>query len=212
MTISVSTEGAGDLYVLPTLVERAASDVLREDTRLDVDVLPPLESRRPAGATFRAWLAGLEQRQHADLYVVHQDSDKEEASEIVRGRWATWLGDAAEPRRWVIAIPVRSTESWMLADHEVLASTLALPHGRVVDRIGRSADTDAVRRPKHVVTELLAEAGVVNGWTMRFGAVAASWSERASAGRLTLRSRSYADFAGRLSTALHATLMGDPDR
>lgn len=211
VTISVTTEGVGDLYVLPPLVERAAFEVLRRETHLDVDVLAPLQSRRPTGASFADWMSTVEHRDRADLFVVHQDADRRDPTDVLGGRWASWLERAAEPRRWVIAVPVPTTEAWMIADHESLASTLALPHRGVLDRIGRSARTDSVRGPKRAIAELVEHSEATHGWTLRFGPTASAWAARASLARLAQRSVSYADFVRRLSASLRATLLGDPE-
>lgn len=86
VTISVTTEGVGDLYVLPTLVERAAFEVLRHETHLDADVLAPLQSCRPSGASFEAWMSHVERLHRADLFVVHQDADRRDPAHVVDGR------------------------------------------------------------------------------------------------------------------------------
>lgn len=99
----------------------------------------------------------------------------------------------------------------MIADHESLASTLALPHRSVLDRIGRSARTDAVRGPKRVIAELVERSEGLHGSTIRFGPMASSWASRASLARLAQRSVSYADFSQRLSESLRSTLLGSPD-
>jgi hypothetical protein len=211
VTISVTAEGAGDLHVLPTLVETAAFDAMRRETRLDVDVLSPLQSRRPAGSSFEDWMVGVERRERAELFVVHQDADKAGRAAILQGRWASWLERAADASRWVIAVPDPTTEAWMLADHETLAAVLALPHNSVVETIGHRTDTGAGRNPKQIVAELLEEAGRIHGWTLRFASVAASWSERASPERLTQRSRSYASFTRDLAAALRRSLVGRHD-
>jgi hypothetical protein len=210
VTISVTAEGSGDLHALPTLVERAATDVVRRAPRLDADVLPPLRSVRPVGASFPDWLAQVERRDRADLFIVHQDSDKQDPLRILEGRWASWLGRATDAHRWVLAVPVRTTEAWILADHETLASVIAMPHPGVVDRIGRRSGTDAVRQPKQVVSDLLDGAGVAHGWTVRYETVASTGAERASLARITQRSRSYRTFAQRLAAALGTALVGRP--
>lgn len=208
VTISVTTEGRGDLHVLPLLVERAAFDVIRQQTHLDVDILPPFQSNRPSGARFQAWMARVERRQRADVFVVHQDADSDDSMHVVDGRWKSWLERAEEPKRWVIAVPVPTTEAWMIADHENLAATLGLPHPHVVERIGRSTRTDSVRRPKRVVAALVGRSEATHGWRLRHGTVGSTWAARASLRRLTQRSASYAEFAGRLSESLLATLLG----
>lgn len=99
----------------------------------------------------------------------------------------------------------------MIADHESLASTLALPHRHVRDRIGRSARTDAVRGPKRVVADLVKRSEATHGWTVRFGPMASTWAARASLTRLAQRSVSYGAFSRSLSGSLRTTLLGGPE-
>ena len=101
-------------------------------------------------------------------------------------------------------------EAWILADHETLASVVALPHDAVVDRIGRRSGTDAVRQPKQVASDVLRDAGDLHDWTVRYEIVAAAWSERSSLARGAQRSRSYRAFAERLAAALGTALVGRP--
>lgn len=208
LALKLVTEGRSDHAVLRPLTEAVVARAVREHPRLDADVLPMIAAARPPGLGFEAWLDDVERRSPSvHAIVVHQDADRHPPDTILEGRWARWLERARSPARWILALPVEATESWLLADHETLAGVLGLQHRGVLDRLGRSSDTDGIRHPKSVVNDLLREANGVRRIAVRFDAVAEACASRADLGRLAQRSRSFATFVPQLAKTVEDALM-----
>lgn len=208
--LACTGEGTGDLYVLPRFIERLLEDWLAHQ-RKDLDVLPVVWIPRPDGLGFQEWMHYVEGASHGmDAVIVHQDADRNSPRSIREGRWADWLTLASEPSRWILALPVQTTEAWLLADHETLADTLDLPTTTTRDVVGRSSKTDKIRQPKQLVHRLRRIAEADQGRRIRYGTLASEWAERASLERCQQRSQSLRRFYAELSSALTDAVSTDP--
>ncbi len=196
-------EGPGDLAVLPPLLERLVNELIHCRAR-DVDVFPTIVVRRPPGSTFTQWMQHLQRRcPDVHLRTVHQDADRNSVEGIRTGRWCPWLTQVEDPTRWVLVVPVPTTESWLIADHETLAELLRIDHSTVLNLIGRSSDIDGVGQPKQVLDQILSAARE-QGQQIRYSTLGEQLAGRVDTERMKSRSASFAAAASGLSDALDA--------
>lgn len=77
-------------------------------------------------------------------WFVLRDLDRDEScAATLRRRLAP-----VEPARFILRIPVRSSESWLLADRKAIADFLKIPQSRI------PADPDQLVRPKRTMVDL----------------------------------------------------------
>jgi hypothetical protein len=106
-------------------------------------------------AKARAWAQQL-QKKGCSLLVLACDLDNRQLAEVSRS-----LREALAPcpiGNYVVVIPVREIEAWLLADHDAVTNALALRR-----RLGRQSNPEAIIDPKSRLRRLVSErsAGAV---------------------------------------------------
>jgi hypothetical protein len=206
-------EGPTDERFLPVLIRRAAAGILRRSGTGPVEVpLPTIVSPEPLGDAERREdriLRAAKEASDAHLLVVHSDADDRSRQRALEERclpgFRRVAGERASGSRLcgelVPVIPVRMTEAWMLADHEVLADAL----GRRLEPGGLGLPTaprrvESIPDPKSELRRLLRQ---VQG-RRRERPVGVLYEPIAQRVRLEMLERvpAYAEFVGDLTAAL----------
>lgn len=207
VTFALAAEGSQDLGFLRGLVERAIQDSLGRQG-LEGYVLPAIgESTRPSRATFLEWMSGLEaEYAGTSIIVVHQDCDARDGTKVLEGRWQEWRSQAAEPERWVLALPCRSMESWALGDGDRVSEVVRLSQGVLQELTGGRTHSDDIPSPKSVLRDVLARSGLRKPPPL--GRVLERLSLLVNPAELRHRSPSYALFEGGLDNAIRRLYEG----
>jgi len=146
-------EGPTDSRYFPTLVERYLTAFCAREG-IDIAILPSIHISRRSGG-FVESLKIVEQNYPELTYVfVHSDADAPDISNVLEHKWQPWLDECSEPKRWVAVIPVRMTESWMLADRNALKSTFIISDTNLEEILG-SQHPESIQNPKGVLAEIM---------------------------------------------------------
>lgn len=62
---------------------------------------------------------------------IHNDADARNIDAVVKHKWGPWMGQCKSNTDWIAVIPIKMTESWMLADTEALSSTFIVKYENI---------------------------------------------------------------------------------
>lgn len=153
----VYAEGPTDYRFFPTLIERYLTHFYHING-VDVDILPAVPIRDNETSSFAQKLKRIEQNSVGNKglpYVfVHNDADARTLDQVLNYKWKPWLKECANTDNWLAVIPVRMTESWMLADAEALKSTFIISAEDIRQVIGEGSP-ESISDPKGKLTEIM---------------------------------------------------------
>ena len=127
----IYAEGPTDYRFFLTLIERYLTHFCYSN-EIDTDILPavPIRSREDFPVGFIEKLKRVEKDNVGDSglhYVfVHNDADAPNLDQVLEYKWRPWLDECTNEENWLAVIPIKMTESWMLADIEALKSTFII--------------------------------------------------------------------------------------
>lgn len=155
----VYAEGPTDYRFFLTLIERYLIHFCYAN-RVDIDILPaiPIRDKEEFPSDFIGKLKRIEQDnvESSGLpYVfVHNDADARSLDQVLEHKWRPWLSECANEKNWLAIIPIRMTESWMLADVEALESTFIISIESIRGIIG-NGNPENISDPKEKLAEIL---------------------------------------------------------
>lgn len=155
----VYAEGPTDYRFFLTLIERYLTHFCHT-SGVDVDILPavPIWNREDFPSGFIEKLKRIEQDNVSNKglpYVfVHNDADARNLDQVLNFKWRPWLERCTSAENWLAVIPVRMTESWMLADVEALESTFIISVENIRQIIGEG-DPESISDPKSKLAEIV---------------------------------------------------------
>lgn len=158
IVFGIHAEGPTDYRFFLTLTERYLTYFCHIN-EVDVDILPaiPIRSKRDFPSGFIEKLKRIEQDNVGDKglsYVfVHNDADARSLDQVLEHKWRPWLSECANEQNWLAIIPVRMTESWMLADVEALKSTFIISIESIREIIGHGSP-ESISDPKKKLAEI----------------------------------------------------------
>lgn len=155
----IYAEGPTDYRFFPALIERYLIHFCYSNG-IDIDILPAVSVRNKedSPASFIERLKRIE-RNHVGAnglpYVfVHSDADARSLEHVLEHKWEPWLSECMNAENWLAVIPIRMTESWMLADAEALKSTFIISLENIRRVIG-DGDPESITDPKGKLAEIV---------------------------------------------------------
>ena len=159
IVFGVYAEGPTDYRFFPTLIERYLTRFCHTNG-LDVDILPAVQirSRKNFSSGFIEKLKLIEQdsvgTKGLPYVFVHNDADARSLDQVLNFKWKPWLDECRNTENWLAVIPIRMTESWMLADVEALKSTFIISAENIRQIIG-NGDPESISDPKNKLAEIV---------------------------------------------------------
>jgi hypothetical protein len=106
--------------------------------------------------------AAVELEPSANLFFIHRDADSPDPAprylEIAEVVASASLGEA-----WVLVVPVRETEAWLLLDERRIRQVAGKPNGKGMLNLPATAHTEGVANPKERLKAALAAASELSG-------------------------------------------------
>jgi hypothetical protein len=156
------TEGTTDIRFLSSVVERTLEDVAFDCTG-DIETKLEIITIDKKGLGFTQQVLNASKSSHdrfgALLLFVHTDSDDVNDdiifnSKIIPANEALLLKDEVEYcKRMVAIVPIRMTESWMIADKELLKSEIGIE--KTDAELGIHLNPELVNNPKNLIENII---------------------------------------------------------
>lgn len=154
IVFGIYAEGNTDYRYFEVLLERYSTQYCVEQG-IDAGIsLITIRNKGDYPTTFLEKMLTIETEYAGLHYIfVHNDADARSSDAVLEHKWEPWMNQCKDTTCWVAVVPIRMTESWMLADTEAIKSTFIVKseniRGVLEDR-----DVESIPNPKDVLREI----------------------------------------------------------
>lgn len=154
IVFGVYAEGNTDYRYFEILLERYLTQHCIEQG-IDAGIsLITIRNKGKYPATFLEKMSAIEAEYDGLHYIfVHNDADARNTDAVLQHKWGPWMSRCKSGTDWIAVIPVRTTESWMLADSEAIMSAFIVKP-EDIRRTLRDRDVESIPNPKDVLREI----------------------------------------------------------
>lgn len=154
IVFGVYSEGRTDDRFLPVLLQRVLTRIASAESVRPLDILAPLVLPRRSGDFIDQMRMVEQENIGLPLIFVHRDADHRSTNRVLTRFWLPWLETCSNPDQWIPVIPVRMTESWMLADLAALQRTF-LVSGETLRAMEGVRASESLPDPKDVLRQIV---------------------------------------------------------